>query len=66
MSYKSAKAWVDKKLAHGVNERELYHCVGKFSNRPRGEVMKEKGLTAKQYEKRYNFMLDVFQVLEDK
>ena len=55
-----AKKWINKKLKQGVTRKELLNCVGMFSNKPKSKVMKEKGLTEKQYKQRYNFLNQVY------
>ena len=61
---KKAKAWVHKKLNSGVPLQELRRCVGVFSNRSKKKVMKEKGLSDKQYKRRYDFLFNAYIYLE--
>lgn len=63
---KRAKAWVDKKLRQGVSKKELYQCIGLFSNKKKDRVMQEKQLTEKQYKQRYDFLYNAFCYLESK
>ena len=60
---KCARAWIKKKIKSGVSQRELYKSVGIFSNKDKKDVMKEKRLTSKQYDKRYDFLGEVFTLL---
>lgn len=62
---KKAKAWVNKKLRSGVPLNELYNCVGIFSNKKPEKVMKEKNISSKEYERRYNFLFNAFCYLEE-
>ena len=60
---REAQSWVNKKLRSGVPKAELRECVGRFSNRKKSVVMKEKGLTEKQYKERYDFLAKVYEIL---
>ena len=61
---KRARAWVNKKLRQGVSKKELYRCIGLFSNKKKDRVMQEKQLTEKQYKQRYDFLYNAFCYLE--
>ena len=61
---KKARAWINKKLRQGVSRKDLYNSVGAFSNKKKEIVMKQKGLTEKQYQQRYDFCYKVFIALE--
>ena len=61
---KNAKAWVDKKLRQGVNSKELYNCLGFFSNAKKEKKMKQKNLSSSGYDKRYEFCYKAFRYLE--
>ena len=62
-NYKKEYAWIKKKYKQGVSKVELRESVGIFSNRDRKKVMKQKHLTSKQYDKRYNFLSNVYYLL---
>ena len=62
--YSKELAWINKKVNSGVSRKELFHSVGVFSNKNKQKVMKEKGLTSSQYDKRYNFLNNVFNLLD--
>lgn len=57
-------AWINKKLNSGVTKDELFNSVGVWSNKDKKRVMAEKNLTEKQYKQRYNFLLNVFNILD--
>ena len=57
------RSWIKKKINSGVSREELFHSVGAFSNKDKKKVMEQKGLTEKQYKKRYAFLLNVYNLL---
>ena len=61
---KKERAWINKKVMQGVTKKELHNTVGMFSNKSKKKVMAEKGLTEKEYHKRYNFLHNVFNILD--
>lgn len=63
--YWKERAWIDKKVMQGVTKKELHNTVGMFSNKSKKKVMAEKGLTEKEYRKRYNFLHNVFNILDN-
>ena len=63
-NYSKERAWINKKISQGVTKKELFNTVGIFSNKSKKKVMAEKGLNEKQYRKRYNFLLNVFNILD--
>ena len=63
--YFRERAWINKKLKSGVSKYELYHSVGAFSNKPKKKVMSEKGLTEAQYKKRWTFLFNVYNILDE-
>ena len=62
--YYRERTWIKKKLHSGVSKKELYNSVGMFSNKTKKKVMQQKGITSKEYDKRYNFLFNVFNLLE--
>ena len=64
-NYWKERAWIDRKLKHGVSNKKLHNTVGMFSNKNKKKVMSEKGLTEKEYHKRYNFLHNVFNILDN-
>lgn len=62
--YSKERAWINKKLNSGVTKERLFNTVGIFSNKSKEKVMREKGLTEKQYSQRYNFLYNVFNLLD--
>ena len=63
---KKALAWINKKVyKNNVDPRILEETTGRFSNRKKEKVMKEKKLSEKQYEKRYSFLSDVHFILSN-
>lgn len=63
---KNAQKWIDKKIASGVDPRYLKHTVGCFSNKKKQNVMRQKNLSSKEYDKRYNFLYKVYCILDRK
>ena len=63
---KKAQEWIDRKIRSGVDPRYLKHTVGCFSNKKKQRVMKEKNLSSKAYDERYNFLYKVYSILCDK
>lgn len=61
--YKQARAWIHKKLRSGVSQSELMNCVGVFSNKKKSQVMNEKQLSSKQYDKRNSFLEKAYYLL---
>ena len=59
------RAWIKKKYSQGVSKNVLLNCVGAFSNKKRSRVMREKGLTEKEYKCRYDFLSRVYYVLNN-
>ena len=55
--------WIEKKLRSGVTRDQLRNSVGAFSNRKKEVVMREKGLSEKQYRERWNFLAWVYSKL---
>lgn len=62
--YYIERAWISKKLNSGVTKEELFYSVGVFSNKDKKQVMQQKGLTEKQYKRRYDFLFNVFNLLD--
>ena len=60
-----ARAWIRKKESEGVDKRKLLHTVGAFSNKKKETVMKQKGLSESEYEKRHSFLAVVYSILFD-
>ena len=63
-NYYKERAWIKKKLDSGVTKKELHNTVGMFSNKSKKKVMQQKGLTSKEYDKRYKFLHNVFNILD--
>lgn len=64
-NYVSERAWIKKKYKQGVTKAELRDSVGAFSNKDKKEVMKQKNLTSKQYDRRYKFLSNVYYLLDN-
>ena len=62
--YYRERAWIKKKINQGVSKKELFNNVGIFSNKSKKKVMAEKKLTAKEYDKRYKFLHNVYMLLD--
>ena len=60
-----ARAWIRKKQREGVDKRVLLNTVGMFSNKKKETVMKQKGLSEQEYNKRYGFLAVVYSILFD-
>ena len=60
-----ATAWIHKMLDSGLTQSQLLHNVGTFSNKLKSDVMKQKKLTSKQYERRNNFLFEVYSLLNE-
>lgn len=63
MAKRSVESWVFRKISEGYTACELRRNVGKFSNKPKERVMREKKLTDAEYEKRFSFLAEVFAFL---
>lgn len=61
---RKAQAWINKKIRSGVDPRYLKHTVGCFSNKKKARVMKEKNLTSRGYDERYQFLYKVYCILD--
>ena len=63
---KKALAWINKKVyKDNIDPRVLEETTGRFSNRKKEKVMKEKNLSEKQYKKRYSFLCDAHLILSN-
>lgn len=62
--FKRENAWIKKKYRQGVSKKELRESVGIFSNKKKEKVMKDKNLTSSQYKKRYDFLSNVYYLLD--
>ena len=65
MSYSKERRWIEKKVRSGVSKKELLNTVGIFSNKKKEKVMKQKGLSEKQYQERYSFLARVYYLLSN-
>ena len=65
-SYRGEHAWINKKLRQGIRPDVLRNSIGAFSNRKKETVMKEKGLSEREYKKRYKFLGNVYYLLSSK
>ncbi len=63
--YLKERAWIRKKINNGVSQDELLSSVGRFSNRSKKNVMSLKNLTEAQYKKRYEFLSNVYYLLNN-
>jgi|GEM_PF-3664581 len=63
--YSRERAWIRSKQAKGVSKTELLNCVGVFSNKKKSRVMSEKGLSDREYKKRYDFLANVYFLLNN-
>ena len=63
--YRRERAWIRSKYAKGVSKRDLMNCVGAFSNKKKERVMREKGLSEREYKKRYDFLANVYFLLNN-
>ena len=61
--YRRERAWILKKIEKGVKQDELRESVGIFSNRKKKSVMEQKKISAKQYEKRKEFLGNAYVLL---
>ena len=61
--FSKEKEWINKKINSGVTREQLLNGVGSFSNKPKKIVMQKKGLTSKEYDKRYKFLSNVYFLL---
>lgn len=59
------RAWIQKKINSGVKQEELRTSIGIFSNRKKKKVMEQKGLSEKQYKKRYDFLGNCYVLLNN-
>ena len=59
------RVWIRKKIESGVNPNDLKNCVGIFSDKKKKDVMNKKNLSSKQYENRYNFLSNVYYLLDN-
>lgn len=58
------RTWIRKKLKSGISQSQLLHNVGVFSNKSKSKVKEQKRLSEKQYQARYKFLSNVYQLLE--
>lgn len=58
------RSWIRKKMSSGISQSQLLSNVGLFSNKSKSKVKKEKRLSEKQYQARYKFLSNVYQLLE--
>lgn len=58
------RSWIRKKMNSGISQSQLLHNVGVFSNKSKSKVKKDKRLSEKQYQARYKFLSNVYQLLE--
>ena len=65
MAYEKERSWIAKKLRSGVPLDELRESVGMFSNKNKNKVMAQKGLSEREYKKRYGFLANVYALLCD-
>lgn len=61
---KNVLAWLRKKIFFdGVDPNALMNSVGSFSNKKPNDVMQKKKISKKQYDCRYNFLLEAYNIL---
>lgn len=58
------RSWIRKKMRSGISQSQLLHNVGLFSNKSKSKVKRQKRLSEKQYQARYKFLSNVYQLLE--
>lgn len=64
MKYSKERAWIKKKLRkEKLTQGELLQTVGMFSNKKKNKVMAEKNINSAEYEKRHNFLANVYHLL---
>ena len=64
-NFRRERAWIQKKYAQGVSKSDLMNSVGIFSNKKKERVMGEKGLSEREYKKRYAFLANVYFLLNN-
>jgi len=65
MNYKKEYAWIRYKYSQGVTKEKLRDCVGVFSNKKKNQVMQQKNLSSKEYDKRNKFLSNVYHILSN-
>ena len=64
MKYNKERAWIKKKIyIDHVPQKVLLNTVGIFSNKQKKKVMAEKNINSREYDKRYNFLGNVYYLL---
>ena len=63
---KKERAWINKKLSEeNLTPAQLRTTVGMFSNKKKSKVMAQKNISSEEYDKRYNFLKNVYFILSD-
>lgn len=65
MNYSKERNWIRKKIDSGVPQNLLSSCVADFSCKAKKKVMEQKNITEKEYEKRWNFLANVYYLLSN-
>ena len=64
MKYQKERAWIKKKLwQENLTQSELLTTVGMFSNKQKKRVMAEKNINSSEYNRRYKFLSNVYNLL---
>ena len=64
MKYSKERVWIKKKLwQENLTQSELLTTVGMFSNKKKKRVMAEKNINSSEYNRRYKFLSNVYNLL---
>lgn len=64
MAYRTKeRAWLSKRISMGQRPDKLYKGISQFLAKPKHIVMEQKSLSSREYDKRYKFMSDCFEIL---
>lgn len=62
-SFSKERTWIAKKRAMGVSDEQLLNGVGLWSNKKKEDEMKRRNLSSKEYDKKYKFLFNVYNLL---
>lgn len=66
MAYRTKeRAWLSKRISMGQRPDKLYKGISQFLAKPKHIVMEQKSLTSLEYDRRYKFMSDCFEILHE-
>ena len=63
MPYSKQRAWLKRRISMGQKPDKLYKGISQFLAKPKSVVMEQKNLSSREYDRRYKFMSDCFELL---